>query len=130
VSTAPTLGRVVLLVHDQQDALAFYRDVLGFTVLHDEEADGLRYLHLGSAGLDGPGVWVLPAGSDEDRALVGRQAGGHPLLVLYADDLDALRDRLRAADVEVWAEREDAGTRSLHLRDAVGNILVAAQLPG
>jgi catechol 2,3-dioxygenase-like lactoylglutathione lyase family enzyme len=32
------LGRMVLLVDNAEAALAFYRDVLGFRVLHDQTA--------------------------------------------------------------------------------------------
>ncbi|MEA2269284.1 MAG: hypothetical protein QOF29_1512 [bacterium] len=122
-----TLGRVVVLVDDQDAALAFYRDALGFETLHDAEAGGLRYLHVGPPG-GGTGVWLLPADGDGDRALVGRQAGDHPFLVLYVDDLDAARERLVRHGVELFNERQDDDSRSLQFRDVAGNVLVAAQL--
>jgi predicted enzyme related to lactoylglutathione lyase len=121
------IARVVVLVEDQDHALAFYRDALGFVTLHDEEAGGLRYLHAGPAG-GGAGVWLLPVLSAEDRALVGRQAGAHPLLVVDVDDLDAARQRLVRCGVAIFNERDDPDSRSLQFRDASGNVLVAAQL--
>ena len=122
------LGRVVVLVDDQERALAFYRDVLGFATLHDERAGDLRYLHVGLGGPHGAGLWLMAPMSADERALVGRQAGAQPLLVLYTDDLEHVRERLAAHGVDVWAEREDADSRSLHFRDVVGNVIVAAQL--
>jgi catechol 2,3-dioxygenase-like lactoylglutathione lyase family enzyme len=122
------LGRVVLLVDDQERALAFYRDVLGFETLHDEDASGLRYLHVGLPGQPRVGLWLMPATDEESRLLVGRQAGGRPLLVLYTDDLDAVRRRLAEHDVDVWAERADDTGRSLHFRDVAGSVIVAAEL--
>lgn len=121
------LGRMVVLVRDQDEALTFYRDVLGFMVLRDEDEDGYRSLHVGVPGQEGVGVWLMPA-SGSDRGLIGNQAGHEPLLVLYTDDLDALGERLRANGVEVWAEREDPDSRSLHFRDLYGNVLIAVQL--
>lgn len=112
-----SIGRLVVPVGDQDEALAFYRDVLGFEVLHDEEAGGFRYLHVGPPG-ETTGAWLFPGEPVADR----------PLLVLYSDDLEALRERLAAHGVETWAEREDADSRSLHLRDSAGNTLVAAEL--
>ena len=48
--TVRTLGRTTLLVRDYDRALAFYRDRLGFHVLHDERtATGERHLHIGLA---------------------------------------------------------------------------------
>jgi predicted enzyme related to lactoylglutathione lyase len=122
------LGRVVLLVDDQEGALAFYHDVLGFATLHDEHVGGLRYLHVGLDGPQGTGLWLMAAMGDDERALAGRQAGAQPLLVLYTDDLEHVRERLAAHGVDVWAEREDATSRSLHFRDVVGNVIVAAQI--
>lgn len=122
------LGRVVLLVENQQKALAFYRDVLGFETLHDEDVAGLRYLHIGLPGQPTVGLWLMPPMTDEERGLVGRQAGNQPFLVLYTDNLDDVRQRLAAHDVEVWAERADDSSRSLHFRDLAGNVIVAAEL--
>jgi catechol 2,3-dioxygenase-like lactoylglutathione lyase family enzyme len=122
------LGRTVLLVDDLDAALAFYRDVLGFSVLFDQPADGYRHLHIGVPGQEAGGLWLMPAGTGRERELVGGQSGGQPLLVLYTADLDRVRDRLREEGVRVWSEQEDAGSRSLHFADLYGNVIVAAQL--
>ena len=66
----------------------------------------------------GLGVWALPG-----RARVSRITGA--LLVLYADDLAAVRTVLRRHRVDTWAE---TGT-SLHFRDCCGNVLVATVTP-
>ncbi|MFD3946160.1 VOC family protein [Streptomyces sp. NPDC058579] len=123
------LGRMVVLVADTEPALAFYRDVLGFAVLHDETADGYRYLHIGLPGPAPAGLWLMPATTDQERDLIGRQCGGQPLLVLYTTDVQKTADHLRAHGVRVWDEREEADSRSLHFEDLYGNVLVAVQLP-
>ena len=122
------LGRVVVLVTDPDAALAFYRDVLGLGVLHDETVEGYRYLHVAVPGQETVGLWLMPAGGEQERQLVGRQTGGQPLLVLYTDDLDHVRERLRAQGVQVWDERDDPDNRSFHFADLYGNTLVAVQL--
>ncbi|MEV0928853.1 VOC family protein [Streptomyces spongiicola] len=122
------LGRLVVLVEDPDAALAFYRDVLGFRVLHDRTADGFRYVHVGVPGQDAVGLWLMTAGSGRERELIGRQCGGQPLLVLYTTDLDAVRAHLHGHGVRVWNEREDTDSRSLHLADLYGNVIVVAQL--
>ncbi|MBM0238003.1 VOC family protein [Micromonospora sp. ATA32] len=122
------LGRVVVLVHDPDAALDFYRNVLGFHVLHDQTADGYRYLHIGMPGQDGVGLWLMTPTTDRERDLVGQQAGGQPLLVLYTEDLDPVSKHLRERGVRVWAEAEDASSRSLHLADLYGNVIVVAEL--
>lgn len=122
------LGRTVLLVDDADAAVAFYCDVLGFHVLLDRTADGYRVLHLGLPDQDGVGFWLMPVLSEQDRALVGRQCGGYPLLVLYTDDLDAVRARLHSRQVRTWDERDDPDSRSLHLADLYGNVIIIAEL--
>lgn len=119
------IGRTTLLVDDQASTLAWYRDVLGFEVLHDEDVDGFRYLHIGVPGQRGTGLWLMPAA---DRSRVGNQTGGEPLLVLYTDDLDAVLGHLRGHAAEVWDVREDGADRSLHVRDVAGNVLVVASV--
>jgi catechol 2,3-dioxygenase-like lactoylglutathione lyase family enzyme len=123
------IGRMVVLVDDPEAALTFYRDVLGFEVLHDTTADGLRLLHVGLVGQADAGLWLLEPQSDEEHRLVGRQSGEEPLLVLYTADLDAVLTVLRDHDVEHWAGRETGPGRSVHFEDVVGNVIVAAELP-
>ncbi|WP_055478022.1 VOC family protein [Sphaerimonospora mesophila] len=124
------VGRMVVLVDDPDAALAFYRDVLGFTVLYDQTVGGYRYLHIGVPGQDGVGLWLMPVTSDRERELIGGQSGGQPLLVLYTADLDRVGARLREHGVRVWNERDDAGSRSLHFADLYGNVIVVVQLLG
>lgn len=123
-----TIGRLVVLVHDPAAALAFYRDVLGFRVLYDETDGGFRYLHVGPGGPEATGLWLMTPASEAERSLVGRQAGSQPLLVLYTDDLAALRARLEQAGVRTWGESRDTHSSSLHTEDLYGNVLVVAQL--
>jgi catechol 2,3-dioxygenase-like lactoylglutathione lyase family enzyme len=130
--TVRTLGRTTLLVHDYDKALAFYRDRLGFRVLHDEPTpDGGRYLHIGlSANHDEPpiGLWLMRATGD-DAALVGRQAGSHPFLVLYTDDCDATVQELERSKVEIRRPLATAdGATFAHIADLYGNELLIVEL--
>jgi len=129
-----TLGRFVVLVDDCDQALAFYQDTLGFEVLHDQTAEtGLRFLHVGVPGQLGyppVGLWLLKADSEAQSALVGKQAGGQPLLVLYADDCRDTADRLEASGVTICrAPYEAAGATVCHILDLYGNEIVVVQLP-
>ncbi|MDB4950913.1 MAG: Glyoxalase-like domain protein [Gemmatimonadetes bacterium] len=127
-----SLGRTVLLVRDHDEALAFYRDALGFTVLHDHTAGGQRYLHVGVPGQPGDppvGLWLMKAGPADD-ALVGRQARGQPLLVLYTDACRAEVERLRERGVRVNQEpAEGDGAVFAHVADLYGNDPVLVQMP-
>src|SRR4051812_43661076 len=103
-----TLGRVVLLVRDYDEALAFYGAAFGAQVLFDAPSPtGDRYLHLGFGGEAGAGVWLLRAGG-EAEARVGRQTGGEPLAVFYTADVRAVVARAEAAGAEVVRPVESA----------------------
>lgn len=100
--------------------------MLDFEVLHDSTDGGHRYLHIGARGQHDVGLWLLHGSEDSDS--VGNQTAGEPLLVLYTGDLTRLTRRLDTSGVQYWNLTEDPDSRSLHFRDLVGNILVAAQL--
>jgi catechol 2,3-dioxygenase-like lactoylglutathione lyase family enzyme len=128
------LGRTTLLVRSYDDALAFYRDKLGFVVLHDATApNGQRYLHIGLPGQPGEppvGLWLLEA-VGVDAGLVGCQAGTHPFLILYTDDCRGTARALAARGVTIRREPEAAdGATFAHIADLYGNELLIVELPG
>jgi predicted enzyme related to lactoylglutathione lyase len=131
-----TLGRVVLLVRDFDEALDFYRDALGAVPLYDQTVGSQRFLHVGFAGSQaagaGPGtlagIWFLEPDADNEE-LVGRQAGGQPFLVLYTSDLDTALARFTGAGGQVRKPAEDSqGARFAHVLDLYGNELVLVAL--
>jgi catechol 2,3-dioxygenase-like lactoylglutathione lyase family enzyme len=123
------VGRVVLLVRDYDEALEFYAKI-GFQVLFDEVADnGFRFVHVGLPEQNGFGMWLLQPSDDEQRALVGRQTGGQPLLVLYTDDVHSDYLRMSAQGVPFRDEpREEADSFVAHFRDLYGNEHVLVQV--
>ena len=134
-----TLGRLVVLVEDYEEALAFYRVAFGARVLYDAPAPaGGRYLHVGfGAGHDEPddgpaagaGIWLLRAtGGDEGR--VGRQTGGEPLAVFYTLDVQAAVERAKGAGAAIVRALETAdGASFAHVADLYGNVFVLVQMP-
>jgi len=124
------LGRVVVLVHDYDDALAFYGAAFGARVLFDAPSPaGDRYLHVGFGGEAGVGVWFLRA-NGEAAVRVGRQTGGEPLAVLYASDVRAAVERAESAGAEVVRPIDSAdGASFAHVADLYGNVFVLVELP-
>jgi catechol 2,3-dioxygenase-like lactoylglutathione lyase family enzyme len=108
-------------VEDQERALRFYRDVLGFEVLRDAMlGHGVRWLE------------VAPPGSPVSIALV--QAGsGVPMGVrLGVPHIDPLHEALQRDQIDV----DDAVIRASYspamftLRDPDGNTVVLVEVPG
>lgn len=131
VSAPPlTLGRVVVLVHDYDAALAFYSAAFGARVLFDAPSPtGDRYLHVGFGPDGGAGLWLLRA-SGNAAAHVGRQTAGEPLAVFYTADVRTAVACAVAAGAELVRPVEGAdGASFAHLADLYGNVFVLVELP-
>jgi lactoylglutathione lyase len=102
----------ILQVADVGRALAFYRDLLGFTVTYAFPAEDAPVF----ASLD------LEGGSLGLGAADGPVASGSTAIWVYADDVDAAVAMLRDAGVPVVAEPADQpwGERVASVRDPDG----------
>ena len=119
---------VGLYVHDQEEALAFYVDKLGFRVHTDVKNGDYRWLTVQhpdqpmfQLGLFAPGPPMLDAATAQAaREIVAK--GAMPPLVLAVDDCRTTCDRLRAKGVEFTQEPiERYGTVDAGFRDPSGN---------
>ncbi len=109
---------VSIPVADQDRALAFYTEVLGFRLLTDQPfSENHRWLELGIPGAD-TRIVLFQSG---DRV----QPGGQLNITLWSDDVEATARELRAKDVEFVMEpkRMAYGTTSI-FKDVGGNCLV------
>jgi catechol 2,3-dioxygenase-like lactoylglutathione lyase family enzyme len=104
------VGVVGLYVRDQDEALAFYKDKLGFRVHTDATNGGYRWLTVQHP--DQPSFQLglfMPESPmvDETTAQTLREAvakGAMPPLVLVVDDVRAVYDRMKARGVEFTQE--------------------------
>jgi catechol 2,3-dioxygenase-like lactoylglutathione lyase family enzyme len=119
---------VSLYVRDQDEALKFYVDQIGFRVHTDVRNGDYRWLTVQhpdqpsfQLGLSVPGAPVHDAETAQAlRAIVAK--GGMPPLVLKVDDCRAACERMRARGVEFTQEpTERYGTVDAGFRDPSGN---------
>lgn len=99
-----SIASVNFLVHDIDQALAFFTSSLGFDVLTDETSGGRRRVVVAPAGGSGAALVLKPAEGDEQRAAVGRQGGGAVLFFLETDDFARDHERMLAAGVSFREE--------------------------
>jgi catechol 2,3-dioxygenase-like lactoylglutathione lyase family enzyme len=151
VAEASSLHHTGLTVADLDRSLAFYRDLLGFEVVLEQEKEG-GYLgaivgrpdaHVRMAHVKLPGSehrlelfqYLRPAGSEPSEPLEPWRIGPtHVCLIV--DDLATLHGRLRAAGVDSFLSPPievdtgaNAGGRALYLRDPDGVLLELFQPP-
>ena len=119
---------VGLYVRNQDEALAFYTEKMGFRVHTDVKNGPFRWLTVQhpdqpsfQLGLFVPGPPVLDAASAAAlHALVAK--GAMPPLVLEVDDVRATYERMKAAGVEFTQEPVARfGSVDANLRDPSGN---------
>ena len=119
---------VGLYVRDQDEALAFYVEKLGFRVHTDARNGEYRWLTVQhpdqpsfQLGLFAPGPPVHDAATAQTlRAMVAK--GAMPPLVMMVDDCRAAHERLRARGVEFTQEPvERYGNVDASFRDPSGN---------
>ena len=119
---------VGVYVRDQDEALAFYVDKLGFRVHTDVRNGPFRWLTVQHAeqpsfqlGLFTPGPPMQDEATAQAlRALVAK--GAMPPLVLVVDDCRAAFDRFRSSGVEFTQEPvERFGSVDASFRDPSGN---------
>jgi catechol 2,3-dioxygenase-like lactoylglutathione lyase family enzyme len=130
-----TLSQCFVLVHDPDQALAFYRDTLGLELRNDVAKGEFRWITVGADSQ--PGVAIVltnylngsPADQDALTALIAKGAlnGVH----FHSDDLDATFDKVDASDAEIVQEptNQPWGTRDFAVRDPSGNLVRIDQPP-
>jgi catechol 2,3-dioxygenase-like lactoylglutathione lyase family enzyme len=96
----PHLGLVAVVVRDYDEAIAFYRNALGFELREDTRLeDGNRWVVVVPPGSRETGLLLARAGSPEQAARIGDQTGGRVGLFLTTDDFDRDYKRMVAAGV-------------------------------
>ena len=117
---AVRIQTVTIPVADQERALAFYRDVLGFEVRADAAYGGARWLSVAPAGSSVDFTLHLPF---PGQAGPGWQHG----IVLHTDDIAGVVAALRAASVEVTEPEQVGWGVQSQFADPDGNGFVLLQ---
>ncbi len=94
------IGQLALLVHDYDEAIAFYTKKLLFDLLEDTRLSATkRWVRIAPRGSTGFSLLLARADSDEQCSRVGNQTGGRVFLFLYTDDFWRDYNNMRAAGV-------------------------------
>lgn len=120
-----------MMVDDQDKALRFYVEVLGFTPKHDVPVGEFRWITVVSP--EAPEVELVLEPNANPAAKTFQQAmfrQGIPLSAFEVDDLDAEYARLKALGVQFTVEPRAAGPiRLAILSDTCGNLIQLYQPP-
>ena len=105
---AQSLAHIALVVRDYDEAIAWFTDRLGFTLVADEyqaEQDKRWVLVAPPGAAPGStGLLLARASTPEQERFVGDQAGGRVFLFLATDDFDRDHARMLAKGVRFVRE--------------------------
>jgi catechol 2,3-dioxygenase-like lactoylglutathione lyase family enzyme len=96
-----TIVHVALVVRDYDEAIAFYTQKLGFTLVEDayQPEQDKRWVIVAPAGSSGTTLLLARASTSEQAQFIGNQTGGRVFLFLSTDDFWRDYQRLTAAGV-------------------------------
>jgi catechol 2,3-dioxygenase-like lactoylglutathione lyase family enzyme len=119
-----------LFTLNQDEALRFYTEKLGFELAEDARLGGYRWLLVRAPDNREVSIQLELAATDEERALVGRQGGRKPMFGIATDD--CLRDYRelcsRGVRFESGPQVQPYGTGAT-LEDLYGNRIYLNQEP-
>jgi catechol 2,3-dioxygenase-like lactoylglutathione lyase family enzyme len=116
------LAYVALVVRDYDEAIAFFTQALGFTVIEDTAlGDGKRWVLVRPPKSHGTSLLLAQAATAEQESRIGNQTGGRVFLFLHTDDF--------------WRDYHDMTARGVKFREppreeAYGTVAVFEDLYG
>lgn len=114
------IGLVTLVVRDYDEAIAWYVDAAGFTLVEDADQGSKRWVTVAPSG-GGPLLLLARATTPEQEARIGDQTGGRVGFFLHTDAFDADHARMKAAGVRFLEDPR---------REAYGSVAVFEDLYG
>jgi predicted enzyme related to lactoylglutathione lyase len=130
------LRNCFISVHDHDEALAFYRDVLGLEVRSDVKYEGMRWTTVGPTAQPDVSIVLEPPLADPNASPADRKVMKEMLakdllrgVIFSTDDCDATFEHIRAGGGEVLQEPMDQpfGVRDCAFRDPSGNLIRFSQ---
>jgi predicted enzyme related to lactoylglutathione lyase len=120
-----------IYVDDQEKALRFYTDVLGFAKKVDVSQGAYRWLTVASPE-DPDGAELQLAPNDNPAAKAYQQAmlqRGQPAVMFFTDDVKADYERITARGAEfTMPPTQVTGSTIAQLNDTCGNLIQISQL--
>ncbi|MEX2425391.1 MAG: VOC family protein [Thermomicrobiaceae bacterium] len=116
------LAEIVLHVRDRDNALAFYQDLLGLTVISPPDFPGPVFLKAGDGNAGIPQMVVLVSLPENAPEFQPPSHLHHLALEVTSRDFDSFRERFLANDMDVRdGEHPVIRSRTLYIDDPDGN---------
>ena len=122
------IGYITLIVENQDEALKYYIEKLGFQKRKDLIFGNMRWVTVSPKGQTDLELTFVLADSEAKRAAMGKQAGDHVYLTLETDDCRKEYKALKAKGVKFYGKPEvQAWGVDVVLEDLYGNLFDLVQ---
>lgn len=102
------IGYIAVVVRDYDEAIVWYRDVLGFELVEDTVLSSeKRWVLVAPPGSRGTRLLLARAATPEQATRIGNQTGGRVFLFLHTDDFWRDYDEFRAKGVRFIRDPKD-----------------------
>ncbi len=125
------IGHITILVKDQDEALKFYTEMLGFKKCQDTMFDkGMRWITVAARGQSDLEITFVKAEGKEKLKALGKQAGDHVFLTLETSDCFKDYETMKAKGVKFLGkpEKRPYGIEVV-FEDIYGNLFDLIQRP-
>jgi catechol 2,3-dioxygenase-like lactoylglutathione lyase family enzyme len=96
------LMHIALVVADYDEAIAWYTEKLGFTLVEDTRlSDVKRWVLVQPSGEGSCQLLLAKAATDEQKSRVGNQTGGRVFLFLHTDDFEKDHQNLMKQNIKI-----------------------------
>jgi catechol 2,3-dioxygenase-like lactoylglutathione lyase family enzyme len=114
---------ITLVVRAYDEAIVFFTQALGFTLLEDTPLDdGKRWVVVEPTGSFGAALLLAKAANAEQRSYIGNQTGGRVFLFLNTDDFWKDYNSMRSNGVQfIEQPRQEAYGLVAVFQDLYGN---------
>lgn len=121
---------MTIFVNNQDEALSFYTEKLGFDLHTDVNMQGFRWVTVCPKNQRDFELALMPATTPEQQVLVGKQADQVPLFCVGTDNCQQTFEELKNRGVTFMTEPQEKpwGTEAL-CKDLYGNIIDIVQSP-
>lgn len=118
-----SISLIALVVPDYDDAIEFYVNTLGFSLIEDTpQGDGKRWVVVAPPNSSETGLLLALAANEAQTASIGNQTGGRVFLFLKTDDFARDYEDMRKKGVHFEEQpREETYGQVVVFRDPFGN---------
>jgi len=126
-----TINLISLVVREYDEAISFFVETLGFTLVEDtyQPEQDKRWVIVAPPGSEGARLLLARATTAEQAERIGNQTGGRVFLFLYTDDFARDYEAYKAKGVVFVRERKEEAYGTVTVfKDLYGNLWDLVQL--